>query len=98
MGSRPRASQATRRDCEKAGFDAAKLSVIPLGVEPRVVTEQDIAAVRHRYDLPREYVLWTGTIEPGRPLCTQLMASGPSLGSTSGMTGIVSLRHARLNW
>ena len=61
-------SEATRRDCEKAGFEPAKLSVIPLGVEPRPVTDQDIAAVRHRYDLPGDYVLWTGTIEPRKNL------------------------------
>ncbi|MFP5351565.1 MAG: glycosyltransferase family 4 protein [Actinomycetota bacterium] len=61
-------SDATRRDCEKAGFAPDKLHVIPLGVEPRPVDEQAVAAVRHRYDLNGDFVLWTGTIEPRKNL------------------------------
>lgn len=72
-------SEATRRDCEAAGFEPAKLSVIPLGVEPRSVSDQDIAAVRHRYDLRGDYVLWTGTIEPRKNL-PRLLEAFRSLG------------------
>ena len=67
-------SEATRRDCEKAGFDPAKLTVVPLGVDPHSVSAQQIAAVRHRYDLHGDYVLWTGTIEPRKNLPRLLRA------------------------
>lgn len=67
-------SEATRRDCEKAGFDSTKLAVVPLGVEPRTASPQDIAAVRHRYDLRGDYLLWTGTIEPRKNLPRLLRA------------------------
>ena len=61
-------SQATRRACEAAGFAADRLRVIPLGVDVEAVTERDVQRVRERYGLGRDYVLWTGTVEPRKNL------------------------------
>jgi len=69
-------SRATLARCSEAGFDAARLRHVPLGVE---ITRADAAAVsdvRVRFGLAREYVLWTGTIEPRKNLPTLLRAFG----------------------
>jgi glycosyltransferase involved in cell wall biosynthesis len=67
-------SEATRRDCAEAGFDEAKLRVVPLGVEMALADEVDVQRVRVAYDLDRPYVLWTGTIEPRKNLAGLLDA------------------------
>ena len=72
-------SEATRRDCLTAGFAADTIRVIPLGVDVAEATAQEVAAVRHRYDLPHDYVLWTGTIEPRKNL-PRLLEAFQSLG------------------
>lgn len=61
-------SEATRRDCIRHGFDAARVRVVPLGVERNAVTPERIGDVRRRYGLDRPYVLWAGTIEPRKNL------------------------------
>jgi glycosyltransferase involved in cell wall biosynthesis len=61
-------SQATVRDCEAAGFPAARLRFVPQGVDATKASEADIARVRARYGLPDPYLLWTGTIEPRKNL------------------------------
>lgn len=61
-------SDATRRDCLEVGFHSENVRVIPLGVEASRASAQEIAAVRHRYGLTRDYLLWTGTIEPRKNL------------------------------
>lgn len=61
-------SGSTARDCVSAGFDEERLRVIPLGVEGRRATDEEIDVVRRRHGLDRPYILWTGTIEPRKNL------------------------------
>jgi glycosyltransferase involved in cell wall biosynthesis len=61
-------SEATRRDCEGAGFKPDRLRVVPLGVDAHRASESEIARVKTRYALTRPYILWTGTIEPRKNL------------------------------
>ena len=61
-------SLATLERCREAGFDEARLRHVPLGVRVEPVTDEQVAAVRTRYGLERDYVLWTGTVEPRKNL------------------------------
>lgn len=61
-------SDATKRHCLQQGLPEEKLRVVPLGVEARSATEDEIARVRDRYGLSGDYVMWTGTIEPRKNL------------------------------
>jgi glycosyltransferase involved in cell wall biosynthesis len=57
-------SRATMNDCLEAGFDERLLRLVPHGVVIQEVKESDVERVREQHDLKRNYVLWTGTIEP----------------------------------
>jgi glycosyltransferase involved in cell wall biosynthesis len=61
-------SEATAADCRRAGFDAERLVVIPLGVRARPVPPEEVEAARRRFGLARPFVLWTGTVEPRKNL------------------------------
>jgi glycosyltransferase involved in cell wall biosynthesis len=61
-------SEATKRDCERAGFDSRRIRLVPLGVEARPAGSSDVERVRARYGLERPYLLWVGTIEPRKNL------------------------------
>jgi glycosyltransferase involved in cell wall biosynthesis len=61
-------SEATRRDCLRAGFEDTRTRVIPLGVETARATDEQVAAVRRKHNLDGPYILWTGTIEPRKNL------------------------------
>ncbi|MPY93262.1 MAG: glycosyltransferase [Acidimicrobiia bacterium] len=61
-------SEATRRECEAAGFDPSRLRVVPLGVRGRAAPAAAVTVARHRYGLARDYVLWVGTAEPRKNL------------------------------
>jgi glycosyltransferase involved in cell wall biosynthesis len=67
-------SQASRRHLEAHGIDAARLRVVPLGVDHRPADPSDVAAVRQRYGLPPSYVLFVGTLEPRKNLRRLAMA------------------------
>ncbi|MFN8050835.1 MAG: glycosyltransferase [Acidimicrobiales bacterium] len=67
-------SQDTLDDCVAAGFDAARLRLVPWGATAPEVTADDRRRVRDRYRLTRPYVLWVGTIEPRKNLPTLLDA------------------------
>ena len=50
------------------GFDAGAIRIVPWGVD-RVVTDQaDTDRVRAAYDLPEQFVLFVGTLEPRKNL------------------------------
>jgi len=61
-------SEATLRDCERAGIPADRLRLVPLGVDAVDVTAADVDRVRRRYLLPDTFVLFVGTLEPRKNL------------------------------
>ena len=61
-------SEASRRDLEEHGIDAARLRVIPLGVDEPRATPAEITDVRNSYGLPSRFVLFVGTLEPRKNL------------------------------
>lgn len=67
-------SRASADDCIAHGFDAARLRVVPLGVEQEEVSEIAVAPVLKRLGIEGSFVLWTGTIEPRKNLPRLLAA------------------------
>jgi glycosyltransferase involved in cell wall biosynthesis len=67
-------SQATIDDALEAGLPEDRLRLVPLGVRPRLVSDDEITTVRKRRGLPRPYVLSVGTIEPRKNLPTLVEA------------------------
>jgi glycosyltransferase involved in cell wall biosynthesis len=61
-------SLATMRDCEIIGINRKRLRHVPLGVTAKRANEDEITAARARYRLERDYVMWTGTVEPRKNL------------------------------
>lgn len=61
-------SKATRSDCLEAGFDERRLRLVPHGVVVQTVGAADVERIRAEHDLSRDYVLWTGTVEPRKNL------------------------------
>jgi len=61
-------SQATMDDCAAAGIAADRLRLVPLGVEVERASADDVASVRAAYDLPDDYLLFVGTVEPRKNL------------------------------
>jgi len=61
-------SQATMDDCVAAGIDAHRLRLVPLGVEDQRATDGEIALVRDVYQLPAQFLLFVGTVEPRKNL------------------------------
>ena len=61
-------SMATMNDCLEAGFDEQRLRFVPLGVVIHSVGKGEIERVRAQHSLDRDYVLWTGTVEPRKNL------------------------------
>ena len=61
-------SRATMSDCLEAGFDEQRLRLVPHGVVIQAVGESDVERIRAEHDLKRDYVLWTGTVEPRKNL------------------------------
>lgn len=67
-------SSVTRDDCEAAGIDPGRITVVPHGVRSPAVTAEQITRFRERHGLGRPYVLWTGTREPRKNLPTLVAA------------------------
>ncbi|CAN5803079.1 glycosyltransferase family 1 protein [soil metagenome] len=61
-------SVATATECRSAGFDPARLRVVPWGVDATPAPPADVERVRATYRLDRPYVLFTGTVEPRKNL------------------------------
>ncbi len=57
-------SRSTIDDLATQGFDRDRLRLVPWGVEATAITDGDRARIARRYDLPSEFVLFVGTIEP----------------------------------
>lgn len=60
-------SRATITDCEDAGFEPARLRLVPLGVRAAPAGAAAVERVRRAYGLER-YVLSVGTLEPRKNL------------------------------
>ena len=69
-------SEASRRDLEANGVEAARIRVVPLGVDHAPASSDDVAAVRERYGLPERFVLFVGTLEPRKNLRRLAAATG----------------------
>lgn len=67
-------SDATLRDCVDAGFDPERVTKVPMGVRTGAATPEDVGRVRRTYALERDYILWTGTVEPRKNLARLLTA------------------------
>jgi glycosyltransferase involved in cell wall biosynthesis len=67
-------SQATLNDCVAAGFATDRLRHVPLGVTTYEVTDADRQRVCQKYQLPDEFVLFVGTLEPRKNLSRLLAA------------------------
>lgn len=61
-------SRVTMLDAERAGIPFERLRLVPWGVEALEVDEAHKAAVRVTHGLPREYLLFVGTVEPRKNL------------------------------
>ena len=69
-------SQATLEDCVTAGFSSDRLRHVPLGVRAQAITDEDRTRVRATYDLPEQFVLFVGTLEPRKNLTRLIAALG----------------------
>ena len=69
-------SQATLEDCVTAGFSSDRLRHVPLGVRAQTITDEDRTRVRATYDLPEQFVLFVGTLEPRKNLARLIEALG----------------------
>jgi glycosyltransferase involved in cell wall biosynthesis len=67
-------SQDAADDCVANGFDAAKIRIVPYGIELATTGEDEVARVRRRFGIDGRYVMWLGTIEPRKNLATLLQA------------------------
>ena len=61
-------STATMDDCVRAGLDADRLRLVPLGVDVQPATAAEVQDVRADYRLPDDYLLFVGTVEPRKNL------------------------------
>ena len=67
-------SQATMNDCLEVGFSPDLVRLVPLGVRAHRATSEDIARVRAAYNLPSEFILFVGTLEPRKNLAALVEA------------------------
>ena len=70
-------SRATQHDLAHVGIDPARVRVVPLGVDVVEVTDEAVERLRKNYDLPDEFVLFVGTIEPRKNLVRLAEAMRP---------------------
>ena len=61
-------SQATIDECVANGFDAARLRLVPWGIDIEPVDDASVLGAKARTGIDRRYVLWAGTIEPRKNL------------------------------
>jgi glycosyltransferase involved in cell wall biosynthesis len=62
------------RDCRGAGFDEARLRLVPLGVTTHEVSDNDRLRVQATYELPEKFILFVGTLEPRKNLSRLIQA------------------------
>lgn len=69
-------SKASVDQCRDAGFEPGRLRLVPMGVHVHPAPADAVAEVRERHGLQRDYILWTGTMEPRKNLPRLLHAFG----------------------
>jgi len=69
-------STVTILDAERAGIGVDRLRLVPWGVESVPVLDGQVDAVRSRYGLPEDYLLFVGTVEPRKNLARLVEALG----------------------
>ena len=75
-------SEATAAECRSAGFDDARIRVVPWGVDVAdPVDDAEAASVLSRLRLDRPFVLFVGTIEPRKNLAAVIAAAAGLDGS-----------------
>jgi glycosyltransferase involved in cell wall biosynthesis len=61
-------STATVNDCLEAGFSFDRVRLVPLGVRSERASAEQVAQVRAVFNLPSEFILFVGTLEPRKNL------------------------------
>ena len=61
-------STVTVNDCLEAGFAPDRVRFVPLGVRSERASEDHVAQVRAAFNLPSEFILFVGTLEPRKNL------------------------------
>ena len=61
-------STATVNDCLDAGFSSDRVRLVPLGVRSERASVDQVAQVRAAFNLPSEFILFVGTLEPRKNL------------------------------
>ena len=69
-------SLATMDDCAAHGFRDEQLRLVPLGVDAAAATRREVDEARLRHDLPENFVLFVGTLEPRKNLRRLVAAMG----------------------
>ena len=63
-------------DCAANGFRDEQLRLVPLGVDAAAATAREVDDARRRHDLPEQFVLFVGTLEPRKNLRRLVAAMG----------------------
>ncbi len=61
-------SEAVARQCRAAGLAESKIRVVPWGVRAEQPSAPMAESVRRRHNLPAQFALWVGTLEPRKNL------------------------------
>jgi glycosyltransferase involved in cell wall biosynthesis len=67
-------SSVSMLDAERSGIEVERLRLVPWGVEASSVDETQKDFVRERHGLPREFLLFVGTVEPRKNLARLVQA------------------------
>ncbi len=68
-------SSATAADVVDHGTPSERIRVVPWGATPETFTDDELTEVRQRYQLPENFVLFVGTVEPRKNVDVLLAAA-----------------------
>ncbi len=87
-------SQSTAQDLQElAGINADRIDVVPLGVDPAFAPAEEAAqeAARKKYNLPEQFFLYVGTLEPRKNL-PRLIAAWDRIAEDTGVRLVLAGR------